>query len=251
MSCENCNIIIRNVVGTPSAYKIRWAKLNSVGDIVYINNGPITAEEIRADNLSIFAGGPGHETLGQFWDGNNIVVRFENFYNEECYLDVTYSCEPAVETTTPASDCCDGMEYTLKTTGTQEDQFSLAGLSTRGFAAGSFQQTIQPDGFSWVVDQPGFGKICYPSVNQNNAAARTVGIAWSVVLRNQFGQFVEADGTTVQQIPNSVGRVQMIRPWTSNSGEGNEAVYVTPNGTCFRGKLDEGSPGLTIWDEIT
>ena len=250
MSCENCNIIIRNVIGTPSAYKIRWTKLNDSGETVYVNNGPITAEEIRETNLSIFAGGPGHETLGQFWEGNNISVRFENYYNDECYLDVLYSCEPATTTTTASTDCCDGMSYTIKTTGTQDDQLPLAGLSTRGFALGSFQQTINPDGLSFTVDSPGFGKICYPAINTLQSQIRTIGLEWTVILRNQFGQFVEADGTTIQQIPTGVGAIQMTRPWVSNSGDGNEAVYVAPNGTCFRGKLDETGNKLTIWDEI-
>lgn len=257
MSCENCNIRITNVIGTPSTYKIRWTKLNSNGDIVYVNNGPISAEDIRSTvnqdgsgGLEIFAGGPGHPELGQFWDGNNISIRFENFNNTECYLDVIYSCEPATTTQAQISDCCDGMVFTIETTGSDTEQLPLAGLTTRGFLAGSFQQTINPDGFTWVVDQPGFGKICYPEIVRDDGQIRTIGLEWVILLRNRFNQFVEADGLTVQSIPNAVGRVQMTRPWQSNTGVGNEAVYVCPNGTCFRGKLDEADQGLTIWDEI-
>lgn len=251
MSCENCNIIIRNVIGTPSAYKIRWTKLNDSGETVYVNNGPITADEIRETNLSIFAGGPGHETLGQFWEGNNISVRFENYYNEECYLDVLYSCEPATTTTTPSTDCCDGMLYAIKTTGTMDDQTPLAGFSTRGFAAGTFQQTLDPDTFGYTVDQPGTGKICYGEVNKDPLAVRVNDLAWSIFLRNEFGQFVEADGTTLMQVPNSIGRIFMNRPWASNTSPNNEAVYVSPNGTCFRGELNENNTGLTIWEQVT
>ena len=52
------------------------------------------------------------------------------------------------------------------------------------------------------------------------------------------------------QVPNSIGRIFMNRPWVSNTSPNNEAVYVTPNGKCFRGKLDEGATGLVIWDEV-
>jgi hypothetical protein len=248
MSCENCNIIIRNVIGTPSSYKIRWTKLNDLGEVVYVNNGPITAQDIRDANLEIFAGGPGHPDLGQFWDGNTISIRFENFSNEDCYLDVPYSCEPATTTTQPVSDCCDGMIFAIKTTGTQDDQIAIAGLSTRGFAAGSFQQTIGADEFTYTVDSPGFGKLCYPDVNRDDTNLRTVGISWSIVLRNRFAQFVEADGSTIQTIPAPIGNIQMMRPWADPSV--NETTYVAPDGTCFRGALNELSVGLTIWDEV-
>jgi hypothetical protein len=248
MSCENCNIIIRNVVGTPASYKIRWTKLNSLNEVVYINNGPITADDIRGTNLEIFAGGPGHPDYGQYWDGNNISIRFENFFNPDCYLDVTYSCEPATTTTLPSVDCCDGLEYAIKTTGSGADQPPLAGLSTTGFASGTYQYT-QTGTFTYTVDIQGTGKICYGAINQS-ATPRGSGLGWSCILINSSGQEVEADGTTlVQGFAGPVGRITMIRPWSDNVN-GNYITYVSPSGICFRGQLDENGPFFVELREV-
>lgn len=240
MSCENCNIIIRNVIGTPASYKIRWSKLNDTNDIVYINNGPITADDIRETPLEIFAGGPGHETLGQFWDGNSISVRFENFFNSDCYLDVSYSCEPAVTTTTVSTDCCDGLEYAIKTTGTGADQPPLAGLSTTGFAAGTYQYT-QTGVFEYTVDVQGTGKLCYGAIDQSPGALRSTPLFWSVLFMNRFNQLVKPTGDEqIIGFPSAAdgGSVNMLRPWIDNNN-GNYVTYVSPSGICFRGQLDE------------
>jgi|DEB0MinimDraft_3_1074331.scaffolds.fasta_scaffold11415_2 hypothetical protein len=250
MSCENCNILIRNIVGTPTAYKIRWTKLPTDGvppvEPVYINNGPITAEEIRSQvnpdgsgGYEIFAGGPDHATLGQFWDGNTVSIRFENYYNTDCYLDVQYSCEPATTTTAPVTDCCAGFEYAIKTTGTSAEQTPLAGLSTTGFAEGSFLQTLDPDGFGYTVNFPGTGKLCFGAVRTDDGSLRQVGETFQVYLENLTGQLVQANGEDLLQLPfPPVGSVMMMRPWQDNTN-GSEVVYVAPNGLCFRGRLDE------------
>ena len=123
----------------------------------------------------------------------------------------------------------------------------MAGLSTKDFAVGTFQQT-QTGLYDYVVDQPGNGKLCFPEVNRD-APARDVSLSWMVFLQNQFGQYVEADGVTIQEIAAPCGYVDMIRPWADNAND-NEVVYVSPQGVCFKGKLDENLPIAATLVEI-
>lgn len=249
MACENCTVVVTNIVGTPTEYRVKFAG----GDEAVIAER-ITAQDIRTTGLSITVGGPGHSSLGQYWSGNDITIRFENYYNSECFKLETWSCEPVVTTTTPSVDCCDGFPYTIATTGTFDPQDPLAGFQTFGFAVGTFRQTLDPDGEGWTVDSPGTGKICFDNVVGPDLEGEAQ--EWSCWLRLSTGVFVEADGQTPQTgLPQVVGTVNMVRRF-SNASE-NEITYVSPaintvtgNPICFRGNLDPGSSLVTL-EEVT
>jgi len=266
MSCENCTINIRNVIGTPSAYKIRWTVEDTDGNPVYIHNGPLTQSDITGlvdpstgeGGLQIEAGGPGHPTLGQFWSGNTISIRFENFYNPECYLDKEFSCVPATTTTIPETDCCAGFDNIIETHGLYTDpesvsdppaayqQQQLWGMRTLGFADGQFAQRVGDDGKSWELLVQGGGKICFPAVDADDLNVLSTPNEWSIYLRNTANQVVDATGTPVNPIAPA-GVINMTRSFVSD----NTIVYTAPNtNLCFRGQLT-GTGGTVILNQIT
>mgnify|MGYP007047351743 CR=1 FL=1 len=133
MSCENCAITIDRVIGSPTAYKIKFANYPSTWSEERANNSHdpefadgnrgaviaqnVTDSDLQTTPLVIFVGGPEASQYADFWaDGNSITLRFENQENSSCFLEKTWYCATTTTTQT-VSDCCAGLVNTIETHG--------------------------------------------------------------------------------------------------------------------------------------
>lgn len=275
MACSNCSVIISNIQGTPTNYKVRFITGSQDVTVDGTQVNPIFENISKSDinnGLEIYVGGPNDGTAyAQFWNGNDITIRFENYFNSECYRDFTVTCVPEVaSTTTAAADCCLETQWKLATHGffvvghdrtanVPYDSSPLYGVTTTGFAPGippnAYIQTLNPSGEA--IDSESFGstysggRLCFDPIEPDPDVTITP-VSWNIRLRNGT-TFVDAygDSTGATQstlvgyniIPaGGIGGIQMTRAFAVPTD--NKVTYVDPNGNCYTGNL-LSSGGLT------
>lgn len=281
MACQNCTVNISHIRGTPSNYKVRFldgtASLTLEGTQVQPIYDNISKDDIN-NGISVYVGGPNDGSeYAQFWDGNNLTIRFENFYNSDCYRDFVVTCVPETTTTTVVADCCLETQWKFATHGfyfnnhdsSQGDYESaqLFGVTTLGFAPGipptGYSQTIEPDGEGISTENYGTGgvgggRLCMDPIEPNILTVLSDPAVYTIMLQDGTN-FVDAygDSTFVDQAnllgkssmtAGPVGTIQMRRDFADQANR--KIVYVTPHGDCFTGVLASGG-GIAILTKPT
>ena len=279
MSCQNCTVNISFIRGTPTNYKVRFLTggqdVSIDGTQVNPIRDNISKEDIN-NGLSIYVGGPNDGTdYAQFWDGTTLTIRFENFYNSDCYKDFVVECTPETTTTTVVADCCLETQWKFATHGfyfnnhnSEEGPYESAqlfGVTTLGFAPGigptAYIQTILPSGEGISTESygdggVGGGRLCMDPIVENpltvlsDPAVYTVFLQDGVTLVDAYGDPTFADQANLQGkeslSPGPVGTIQMRRDFADQSNR--KVVYVDPHGVCYTGTLLAGG-GLAFLDK--
>lgn len=275
MSCSNCEVRISQIRGTPTNYKVHFINGGENVEIDGTVVNPIYENISKADinnGINIYVGGP-EDTTGyaQFWDGNDITIRFENFFNADCYRDFTVSCTPETTTTVAATDCCLESQFKFATHGYyfvdhdasqgNYDSPQLFGVTTRGFAPGTdpnrYTQTLQADGEGVLTENYGTdfagGRLCLDPIISDVSDVLVTPYSYNIICQkgttfvDAYGDATYADqsnwlGYTTLTPGSPCGNIQLARDF---AGSDRRVVYVNPNGECYSGTLPAGG-GISI-----